>query len=69
MLTGLQGDLAGNYHHLNKLTDDEKDYVSSPGINFVKGDALHEVLNLNKDWPNGRGVFVTNDKAIVAKVN
>ena len=36
---------------------------------FKEGDKYLEAVGLNRDWPNGRGIFHNNDKTFLVWIN
>lgn len=66
----LDGELAGTYYPLNKMSPDEKSQLIEEHILF--NDAEDKCLadaNGYDDWPNGRGIFYNKDKTFIVWVN
>jgi protein-arginine kinase len=55
------GDLAGNYYPLNKLSEKDRNQLIEDHFLFKEGDRFLEACGLNRDWPNGRGIFHNNE--------
>jgi hypothetical protein len=56
-LKSFTGDLAGTYYPLNALTEAQKKQLIDDHFLFKEGDKYLEAVGLNRDWPNGRGIF------------
>ncbi len=63
------GDLAGNYYPLNKLSEKDRAQLVEDHFLFKEGDRFLEACGLNRDWPNGRGIFHNNNKTFLVWVN
>jgi protein-arginine kinase len=63
------GDLAGKYYPLNNLGEKEKKQLIDDHFLFKEGDRFLEAVGLNRDWPNGRGIFHNNEKTFLVWVN
>ena len=68
-LAGLEGELAGKYYALSTLTDEERKQLIADHFLFKEGDRFLEAAWLNRDWPDGRGIFHNNDKTFLVWVN
>lgn len=68
-LKTLTGDLAGVYHPLKTLTEAVKKTLNDDHLLFKEGDKFLEAVGLNKDWPNGRGIFHNEHKTFLVWVN
>lgn len=68
-LESFTGDLAGKYYPLNNLSDVERKQLIDDHFLFKEGDRFLEAVGLNRDWPNGRGIFHNNDKTFLVWVN
>lgn len=62
------GEIYGQYHQLAKIDDETKTWLNSMGIDISK-QRSHDAAGINEDWPNGRGVFIDEQKAFVILVN
>ena len=68
-LQSFTGDLAGKYYPLNNMTEAERKQLIDDHFLFKEGDRFLEAVGLNRDWPNGRGIFHNNDKTFLVWVN
>jgi creatine kinase/arginine kinase len=68
-LLTFDGDLQGSYFPLNNLTEDQKKSLIEDHFLFKQGDRFLEACGLNRDWPNGRGIFHNVDKTFLVWVN
>ncbi len=68
-LQSLTGDLAGTYYPLNNLTEQQRKQLIEDHFLFKEGDRFLLACGLNKDWPNGRGIFHNNDKTFLVWIN
>lgn len=68
-LKNLKGHLAGQYYSLNKMTDSVRQELTNDHFLFKQGDRFLEAAGLNRDWPEGRGIFFNNAKDFLVWVN
>jgi hypothetical protein len=68
-LKSFEGDLAGTYYPLNRMSETEKQQLIHDHFLFKEGDRYLEAVGLNRDWPNGRGIFHNNDKTFLVWIN
>ena len=68
-LTHFEGDLAGHYYPLNNMTEPQRKQLIDDHFLFKEGDRFLEAVGLNRDWPNGRGIFHNNDKTFLVWIN
>lgn len=68
-LESFTGDLAGKYYPLNGLTEAQRKQLIDDHFLFKEGDRFLEAVGLNRDWPNGRGIFHNNEKSFLVWVN
>ena len=61
--------MAGKYYPLNKLTEAQRKALIDDHFLFKEGDRFLEAVGLNRDWPNGRGIFHNNEKTFLVWVN
>jgi len=64
-----EGDLAGTFYALNKLTKAEREQLIADHFLFKEGDRFLQACGLNRDWPNGRGIYHNKDKTFLVWVN
>jgi len=69
LLNSFDGDLKGKYYALNNLSDDERNSLISSHFLFKAGDRFLESAGLNRDWPNGRGIFHNDEKTFLVWIN
>jgi len=69
ILSKLDGSLAGKYFALNNLDDDTRASLIKEHFLFKAGDRFLESAGLNRDWPNGRGIFHNNEKTFLVWIN
>ena len=68
-LQKMQGELAGKYYPLNKMTAADQKQLIEDHFLFKEGDRFLEACGLNRDWPHGRGIFHNNEKSFLTWVN
>ncbi|CAI2364299.1 unnamed protein product [Moneuplotes crassus] len=62
------GEVYGHYHQLAKVDEETTNWLNYVGIDISK-QTSHSNAGINEDWPNGRGVFIDDNKAFVILVN
>ena len=62
------GEVYGQYHRYSKLDDETKAWLDSEGIDINRKKS-HDSSGINEDWPNGRGIFIDDNKEFVVLVN
>jgi len=65
----LDGDLAGAYHPLGKMTPDEQKQHTEDHFLFNDHDRFLRSAGGYKDWPNNRGIFFNTAKNFLVWVN
>jgi len=66
----LEGDLAGKYESLVDMTDERQEALIDEHLLYDKPvSPLLISAGMARDWPDGRGVFLSNDKKLVIWVN
>lgn len=68
-LTSFEGDLAGKYYALNSLSEEDRKQLIDDHFLFKEGDRFLEACGLNRDWPEGRGIFHNENKTFLVWVN
>lgn len=68
-LMSLEGDLAGTYHQLLGMPEDVRQQLVADHFLFKAGDRFLEAAGINRDWPEGRGIFHSDDKKFLVWVN
>merc|ERR1739844_159895 len=65
----LEGDLAGTYYPLTGMAEDVRQQLVDDHFLFVSGDKNLQVAGMERDWPEGRGIFHNKDKTFLVWVN
>jgi len=68
-LKGLKGSLAGDYYPLLGMTKEVQDALIEDHFLFKEGDRFLASAGLNRDWPEGRGIYHNQDKTFLVWVN
>ncbi|MCD6433864.1 MAG: arginine kinase [Sulfurimonas sp.] len=69
ILTSFSGELGGKYYPLNNINENNRASLIADHFLFKAGDRFLESAGLNRDWPNGRGIFHNNDKTFLVWIN
>merc|ERR1712073_91482 len=65
----LTGDLAGTYYPLTGMAEDVRQQLVDDHFLFMSGDANLTVAGMERDWPEGRGIFHNDAKTFLTWVN
>merc|ERR1712179_474250 len=65
----LEGDLAGTYYPLTGMAENVRQELVDDHFLFVSGDKNLQVSGMERDWPEGRGIFHNKDKTFLTWVN
>merc|ERR1711970_1378310 len=65
----LTGDLAGSYYPLTGMDEAVRQQLVDDHFLFVSGDPNLKVAGMERDWPEGRGIFHNKDKTFLTWVN
>jgi len=65
----LPGDLAGNYYPLTGMDEKVRQQLVDDHFLFVSGDRNLQVAGMERDWPEGRGIFHNAEKTFLVWVN
>merc|ERR1711887_139711 len=65
----LAGDLAGNYFPLTGMDEKIRQQLVDDHFLFMSGDANLTVAGMERDWPEGRGIFHNAEKTFLVWVN
>merc|ERR1711934_811291 len=65
----LTGDLAGTYYPLTGMDEKVRQQLVDDHFLFMSGDANLKVAGMERDWPEGRGIFHNKDKTFLLWVN
>ncbi len=68
-LNNLNGELSGRYYPLQGLSDNDRDQLIKDHFLFKQGDRFLEAAGLNRNWPEGRGIFHNDDKTFLVWIN
>ncbi|WP_292664085.1 phosphagen kinase [Nitratifractor sp.] len=68
-LRELGGELAGHYYPLLGLSEADRQQLIEDHFLFKEGDRFLESAGLNRDWPEGRGIYHNDDKTFLVWVN
>merc|ERR1712234_54351 len=63
------GDLAGNYYALTGMDEKVRQQLVDDHFLFMSGDPNLKVAGMERDWPEGRGIFHNKDKTFLTWVN
>jgi creatine kinase len=69
VLQSLGGELAGHYYPLTGMTSEVQQQLIDDHFLFKKGDRFLEAAGINREWPEGRGIFHNNDKTFLVWIN
>merc|ERR1711954_598961 len=65
----LKGDLAGTYYPLTGMDEKVRQQLVDDHFLFVSGDPNLKVAGMERDWPEGRGIFHNDAKTFLVWVN
>merc|ERR1719342_2028245 len=68
-LQRLDGDLAGKYYPLTGMDEKVRQQLVDDHFLFVNGDRNLTVAGMERDWPDGRGIFHNDSKTFLLWVN
>merc|ERR1712088_929677 len=63
------GDLAGQYYPLTGMDEKVRQQLVDDHFLFVSGDRNLTVAGMERDWPEGRGIFHNRDKTFLIWIN
>ena len=64
-----EGELQGTFYSLGSMTDEQRNQLIEDHFLFKEGDRFLDACGLNRDWPEGRGIFHNNEKSFLVWVN
>merc|ERR1712133_189974 len=67
--SNLTGDLAGTYYPLTGMSEKVRQQLVDDHFLFVSGDRNLIAAGMERDWPEGRGIFHNKDKTFLTWVN
>merc|ERR1712106_1283682 len=65
----MPGDLSGNYYPLTGMDEKVRQQLVDDHFLFVSGDPNLKVAGMERDWPEGRGIFHNAAKSFLVWVN
>jgi len=65
----LEGDLAGTYYPLTGMDEQVRQQLVDDHFLFVSGDKNLIAAGMERDWPEGRGIFHNKEKTFLTWVN
>ena len=65
----LKDDLAGSYFPLTGMNETVRQQLVDDHFLFVSGDPNLKVAGMERDWPEGRGIFHNKEKTFLTWVN
>lgn len=68
-LNTLEGELAGSYYPLLGMSQEIQDALIKDHFLFKEGDRFLDAAGLNRNWPEGRGIYHNTDKTFLVWVN
>jgi creatine kinase/arginine kinase len=64
-----EGDLKGSFYPIKGMDETVRQQLIDDHFLFLQGDRFLEACGLNRDWPDGRGIFHNDDKTFLVWVN
>jgi len=68
-LNSLSDDLSGKYFPLQGMNEADRLSLVEDHFLFKAGDRFLESAGLNRDWPQGRGIYHNNEKTFLVWIN
>jgi len=68
-LKAMTGNLSGTYYPLNGMSEEVSAELIADHFLFKAGDRFLEAAGLNRDWPEGRGIYHNDEKTFLVWVN
>merc|ERR1719243_269291 len=68
-LSKMEGELSGKYYALKSMSEEDRKQLIEDHFLFKEGDRFLEACGLNRDWPEGRGIFHNDEKTFLIWVN
>ena len=65
----MEGDLKGTYYPLNGMDAATQKQLIDDHFLFKEGDRFLEACGLNRNWPEGRGIYHNDDKTFLVWIN
>ena len=68
-LSTFSGDLKGTYYALSSMTAQQQKQLIADHFLFKEGDRFLEACGLNRNWPEGRGIYHNDEKTFLVWIN
>lgn len=68
-LNALTGELSGTYYPLSGMSEIVREQLISDHFLFKAGDRFLESAGLNRNWPEGRGIYHNDNKTFLVWIN
>jgi len=68
-LSKFEGELKGKYYSLSSMSNAERTQLIEDHFLFKEGDRFLRLAGMNREWPEGRGIFHNDDKTFLTWVN
>ncbi|MEA1919467.1 MAG: phosphagen kinase [Campylobacterota bacterium] len=68
-LGSLTGSLAGKYYPIKGMSEEVRASLIADHFLFKAGDRFLEATGLNRNWPDGRGIYHNDEKTFLVWVN
>ena len=68
-LSTLEGELEGEYYALLGMSKEVQDSLIKDHFLFKEGDRFLDAVGLNRNWPEGRGIYHNKNKTFLVWVN
>ncbi len=65
----MRGNLSGTYYPLDGMSEKVSSELIANHFLFKAGDRFLEAAGLNRDWPEGRGIYHNDDKTFLVWIN
>ena len=69
VLKTLTGELEGTYYPLKGMSKEDQEQLINDHFLFKEGDRFLAAAGLNREWPDGRGIFHNKEKTFLVWVN
>ena len=68
-LNSFEGELKGKFYSLATMSKEDQNQLIADHFLFKEGDRFLEACGLNREWPEGRGIFHNDNKTFLVWVN
>ncbi|MCP4186724.1 MAG: arginine kinase [Gammaproteobacteria bacterium] len=69
LLSNLDDSLRGNYYPLSGMDEQVRKRLVADHFLFKAGDRFMQAAGMNRDWPEGRGIYHNGDKTFLVWIN